>query len=176
MLNGDPHPRNYLFHEDGTVTFLDFGCVQRYDAAQLDVLNRLGDVVLAGDAEGMKAIFTEMGFFPPGDKVDAQRLYDWYQPSWRPMAGGPWTYTTAWAAALVERWYDPAGPWSDVTRRFAIPKEWVFMNRITLGLNSILGALGATADWGAIDDELRHGAPPSTALGRQEAAWRAQRA
>ena len=26
-FNGDPHPGNYLFHEDGTVTFLDFGLV-----------------------------------------------------------------------------------------------------------------------------------------------------
>src|SRR5438034_2203745 len=24
MFNADPHPGNYLFHDDGTVTFLDF--------------------------------------------------------------------------------------------------------------------------------------------------------
>ena len=29
MFNADPHPGNYLFHDDGTVTFLDFGCVKR---------------------------------------------------------------------------------------------------------------------------------------------------
>src|SRR5690606_32384093 len=27
-FNAEPHPGNYLFHPDGTVTFLDFGCVQ----------------------------------------------------------------------------------------------------------------------------------------------------
>lgn len=175
LFNGDPHPGNYLFHEDGTVTFVDFGCVLRYDASQLDALNRLGDVVLAGDAEALKALFIEMGFFPPDDKVDADRLYEWYRPSWEGPASGRWTYTTEWAAGIVERWYDPAGPWSDVTRRFALPKDWVFMNRITLGLNSVLGALRATADWRAIDDELRHGAPPATELGRLDAAWRASR-
>jgi predicted unusual protein kinase regulating ubiquinone biosynthesis (AarF/ABC1/UbiB family) len=174
LFNGDPHPGNYLFHEDGSVTFLDFGCVQRFDDEHLAMLNRLGDVVLAGDADGTKALFTEMGFFPDGDKVDAQRLYDWYRPSWEaPMTAGRWTYTTEYAADLVERWYDPAGPWSDVTRRFAIPKQYLFMNRITLGLNSILGALEATADWGAIDREIRCGGEPTTELGRLEAEWRA---
>ena len=31
-INVDTHPGNYLFHEDGRVTFLDFGCVSRFDA------------------------------------------------------------------------------------------------------------------------------------------------
>src|SRR5690606_16564931 len=30
IYNGDPHPGNYLFGEDGTISFLDFGCVQRF--------------------------------------------------------------------------------------------------------------------------------------------------
>jgi predicted unusual protein kinase regulating ubiquinone biosynthesis (AarF/ABC1/UbiB family) len=176
LFNGDPHPGNYLFHEDGTVTFLDFGCVQRYGRRQLDDMRRLGDVMFAGDAAALKALFIDMGFFPPGDKVDADRLFDWYRLAWAPpLAGGPWTYTPEWAAEIVERWYDPAGPWSDVTRRFAVPKDYVFMNRITLGLNSVLGALRTTADWTAMDAEVRTDGPPAGELGRLEAAWRAQR-
>ena len=174
LFNGDPHPGNYLFHEDGTVTFLDFGCVQRYGAPQLEDMRRLGDLMFAADAEALKALFIHMGFFPVGDKVDAQRLYDWYREAWAPaLADGPWTYTPDWAAEIVERWYDPAGPWSDVTRRFAVPKDYVFMNRITLGLNSVLGALRATADWRAMDAEVRKDGPPAGELGRLEAAWRA---
>src|SRR5205807_7122169 len=33
VFNADPHPGNYLFHDDGTVTFLDFGCVKRLTPA-----------------------------------------------------------------------------------------------------------------------------------------------
>jgi predicted unusual protein kinase regulating ubiquinone biosynthesis (AarF/ABC1/UbiB family) len=177
LFNGDPHPGNYLFHEDGTVTFLDFGCVQRFDRERLDDMSLIGDLVLARDVAALKAHFIHLGFFPPGDKVDPQRLYDWYRPTWDAvMADGPWTYTPEYAADLVERWYDPAGPWSDVTLRFAIPKDMVFMNRITLGLNSVLGALRATADWAAIDLETRKNAPPTTELGRLESAWRKQAA
>ncbi len=30
LINADPHPGNYMFHEDGSVSFLDFGCVKRF--------------------------------------------------------------------------------------------------------------------------------------------------
>ena len=30
LFNADPHPGNYLFHDDGSVSFLDFGCVKRF--------------------------------------------------------------------------------------------------------------------------------------------------
>ena len=34
-FNGDPHPGNYRFHHDGSVTFLDFGLVKRWDARRV---------------------------------------------------------------------------------------------------------------------------------------------
>jgi len=34
LMNTDPHPGNYLFHPDGTVSFLDFGCVKRFTDVQ----------------------------------------------------------------------------------------------------------------------------------------------
>ena len=71
--------------------------------------------------------------------------------------------------------YDPAGPWADVTRRFAVPKDYVFLNRIIVGLFSVLAALGASADWRTIDTELRDQGPPTTELGRLDAEWRATR-
>ena len=35
-FNGDPHPGNYLFHDDGTVTFLDFGLVKHFSREELE--------------------------------------------------------------------------------------------------------------------------------------------
>ena len=34
-FNGDPHPGNYRFHHDGSVTFLDFGLVKRWAAGRV---------------------------------------------------------------------------------------------------------------------------------------------
>ena len=56
-----------------------------------------------------------------------------------------------------------------------MPKDLLFLNRITVGVSSILGHLYATADWKSIDREIRHDGPPTTELGRLEAAWRVRR-
>ena len=56
----------------------------------------------------------------------------------------------------------------DVMRRVTVPKDFVFTNRIFVGLYSILGALRATADWRAIFEEDVTG-QPTTELGRLEA-------
>ena len=50
LFNADPHPGNYLFHRDGTVTFLDFGCVNRFTAERVSVMSALVDAALACDA------------------------------------------------------------------------------------------------------------------------------
>ena len=58
-------------------------------------------------------------------------------------------------AAAVRRHFDPFGPWGDVTRRITVPRDVVFLNRIVIGLNSVLGMLEATFDCRAVADELR---------------------
>ncbi|MGI9016559.1 MAG: AarF/UbiB family protein [Euzebya sp.] len=44
-FNADPLPGNYLFHDDGTVTFLDFGCVNRFSPEPVDVMHRISQSV-----------------------------------------------------------------------------------------------------------------------------------
>ncbi|HWW54376.1 MAG TPA: AarF/ABC1/UbiB kinase family protein, partial [Acidimicrobiales bacterium] len=53
IFNADPHPGNYLFHEDGTVTFLDFGCVKRFTPERVSVMSALVDAALACDAPAL---------------------------------------------------------------------------------------------------------------------------
>ena len=62
----------------------------------------------------------------------------------------------------------------DVMRHITVPGEFVFTNRIFVGLYSVLGALGATADWRAIFEEDVTG-QPTTELGRLEADFFAAR-
>jgi hypothetical protein len=56
----------------------------------------------------------------------------------------------------------------DVMRHISVPRDFVFTNRIYVGLYSVLGALGATADWMAIFQENVTG-QPTTELGRLDA-------
>ena len=59
-----------------------------------------------------------------------------------------------------------------------MPRSYVILQRINLGLFALLGELTATADWRAIAEEIWPfvQAPPSTPMGEAEAAWYAAKA
>jgi len=178
LFNADPHPGNYLFHEEGTVTFLDFGCVNRFTAGRVSAMSALVDAALACDAPGLLQAFINVGLLADKDAegLDPCRLLEFYRAALRDRWDAqPFTYTPESVAEIVAGTYQPLGPWFDITRRLSMPKDLLFLNRITIGVSSILGHLYATADWKSIDSEIRHDGRPTTELGRLEAAWRARR-
>lgn len=175
-FNADPHPGNYLFHDDGGVTFLDFGCVKRFSPDQVDAMRRISKAVFEDeDAEALFQCFQQVGCIPRKSKLDPRRVFDWWAPIWDPARRAqPFTFTPEFAASVMERNFDPLGEWGDVVRGMGIgpeAKDWTFLTRIQLGLYSVLGALRATGDWRAIHGELMKGDPPETELGRRHQAW-----
>ena len=179
LFNADPHPGNYLFHPDGTVTFLDFGCVNRFTAERVSVMSALVDAALACDAPSVLRAFITIGLLTDdsAEGLESDRLLEFYRAALRDRWDTqPFTYTPESVAHIVAATYQPSGPSYDITRRLQMPKDLLYLNRITIGASSILGHLYATADWKAIDAEIRQHAPPATNLGRLEAAWRDRRA
>jgi predicted unusual protein kinase regulating ubiquinone biosynthesis (AarF/ABC1/UbiB family) len=179
LFNADPHPGNYLFHGDGTVTFLDFGCVKRFTAERVSVMSALVDAALACDAPGLLRAFIDVGLLADdaAEGLGPDRLLEFYRAGLRDRWDTqPFTYTPEWVAEIVAGTYQQSGPWRDITRRLQMPKDLLFLNRINVGASSVLGHLYATADWKSIDSEIRHDRPPTTELGRLDAAWRARRA
>ncbi|MGH9084007.1 MAG: ABC1 kinase family protein [Acidimicrobiales bacterium] len=179
-FNADPHPGNYLFHDDGGVTFLDFGCVKRFPPPQVAAMHRISEAVFdTGDAEDLFRCFQDLGCIPRKSRLAPQRVFDWWAPIWDPARGEePFTFTSEFAAWAMARNFDAFGEWGDVSRGMGIgpeSKDWTFLTRIQVGLYSVLGALQATRDWRAVHDELRTGDPPQTDLGRQHQAWKATR-
>ena len=180
-FNADPHPGNYLFHDDGTVTFLDFGCVKHFSAHQVDQFRAYNTALLRGDGDPdtVKQVLLDLQLLPHGTKLTAQRIFDWYAAMQLPsLADEPSTFTPEFAASVVQRNFDPLGEWGDLMRGMGIgpsSKDFTFLLRIQLGLFSVLGNLGATARWHAIAAELIWGDPPQTERGRQHAAWKAAR-
>jgi predicted unusual protein kinase regulating ubiquinone biosynthesis (AarF/ABC1/UbiB family) len=177
MFNADPHPGNYLFHGDGTVTFLDFGTVTRFTPRRLCAMSAAVDAALTSDAEAVVHSFVDLGMLTDDDagQLDPRRVLEFYRYALRDRWDDqPFTDTPEFAAEVVSRAYEPLGTWYDVTGRLRMPKDLVLLNRINLGVISVLGHLYATADWRAVDDEIRHDRAPSTGLGHLEANWRAR--
>jgi predicted unusual protein kinase regulating ubiquinone biosynthesis (AarF/ABC1/UbiB family) len=180
-FNADPHPGNYLFHDDGGVTFLDFGCVKQFSPHQVAAMRRVSAAVFEDDdADALFESFVDLGCIPRKTKLQPQRVFEWWAPIWDPGRGQspPFTFTSEFAAWVMERNFDAFGEWRDIARGMGIgreSKDWTFLTRIQLGLYSVLGALRAGRDWRVIHDELRKGDPPKTVLGRQHQAWKAAR-
>jgi predicted unusual protein kinase regulating ubiquinone biosynthesis (AarF/ABC1/UbiB family) len=177
VFNADPHPGNYLFHDDGSVTFLDFGCVKRFAPHQVTAMRRISQSVFDdGDAEALLQCFQDVGCIPRRTKLTPERVFEWWAPIWDPGRDGqPFTFTPEFAAWVLDRNLNPLGDFGDVARGMGIgaeSKDWTFLMRIQLGLYSLLGALRATNDWSAVHRELLLGTSGATELGRRHQAWR----
>jgi hypothetical protein len=84
------------------------------------------------------------------------------------------TWTPSYASGIVRHTFDRSSP---IAQYATVPRAFVFIQRINLGLYAILGELGATGNYRRIAEELwpfANGAP-STELGRAEADWAAAR-
>jgi hypothetical protein len=98
---------------------------------------------------------------------------------WRPvMRSGRHTITAEWATELIRGYMFGQSEFSDVVQYANVPADYVFLQRINLGVFAILGRLNATADWRGISEEIwpTVDGPPASPLGEAEAAWLATRA
>jgi len=141
-FNGDPHPGNYLFHEDGGVTFLDFGCVKRFEGPFLSELRNLNRAILERDEAAFEAALRATGIVLPGRPFDRAASWAFFDYHARPFARDEvFTFT---ADYLLE-----AGQTMrlDSIKRFNLPPDLVLFNRITFGLNAIFQRLGASENF-----------------------------
>ena len=175
-FNGDPHPGNYLFHGGGRVTFLDFGLVKHFSADELRPLMSLArHLCVDGDPEAFRRSLEEAGFLRPDAPLDTDVIVDhlgvFYATIRQP---GALTITSDYASAVVRRFFDVRSP---VAGYVSIPRSYVILQRINLGLFALLGDLAATGDWRGIAEEIWPfvQGPPTTPMGEAEAAWRAAR-
>ncbi len=152
VFNADPHPGNYLFHEDGTVTFLDFGCVKRFDAERVRLMRALADAARTGDDDTILQAVLDAGLLRGLRGVDRSLVLDWYKRAYEPRtAPQPFTYTRAWAASQVNDLLEVKLGSLGTARQLDLPADMVFLGRITAGLNSVLAGLEATVDWDELD-------------------------
>ncbi len=175
-FNGDPHPGNYLFHRAGQVTFLDFGLVKHSTPAELQPLLQMARTLcVQHDPEAFRRSLENAGFLRPGAPLSTETIIEhlavFYQTIREPAR---LTITGDYAAAVVRRFFDLRSP---VAAYVSIPRSYVILQRINLGLFAVLGELTATANWRAIAEEIWPftQAPPSTPMGEAEAAWRTER-
>lgn len=172
LFHADPHPGNYIFHDDGSVSFLDFGCVTRLRREQVDAMIAIGRACLREDVLGTWRACVEGGFCRSTDPVSAEEVYAFWRESWELYwAEQPFTVTPECAARWIECKYSPTGASANAFRYFTASPEYTTMGRIELGTSSLVGELRATNNWGSMAAEFFEGAPPLTPMGKVEHAF-----
>jgi len=175
-FNGDPHPGNYLFGGGGRVTFLDFGLVKHFTDDELrPLVEMVKHLCVENDPSSFRRAMVEAGFLMPDTPLPTDMIVEHMALFYDTVRErGSRTMTGEYAAAVSRRFFDFRSP---LAAYAAIPRSYVILQRINLGLFALLGELSATADWRCIAEEIWPfvQAPPCTPMGAAEASWLAGR-
>jgi predicted unusual protein kinase regulating ubiquinone biosynthesis (AarF/ABC1/UbiB family) len=145
VYNGDPHPGNYLFTDDGRVTFLDFGCVRRFDEGFIGRWKEFACGVLDGQKDRFPERLRALGLVGKEAGFDYAHQWEVTRYLYTPFVQRDpyFTYTDDY----VRRSYGLMIFENPNQRRTACPPEWLLLNRLQWGLNAVLAKLRATAPW-----------------------------
>jgi predicted unusual protein kinase regulating ubiquinone biosynthesis (AarF/ABC1/UbiB family) len=177
VFNGDPHPGNYKFHHDGSVSFLDFGLVKRWSPGEWESLKpTMNAVIIERDPELLVSRMEQSGFLRPGHRLDPQLVYDYVSSPYTPYLTDEFTFTRTWMRDTLASILDVQGPHGPVIEQLNMPASFVILDRVIWGVSAILGKLDARGPWRAMLLEYIADGEPATDLGAAEAAWSASRA
>ncbi len=171
-FNGDPHPGNYLFHGDGRVTFLDFGLVKHFNDDEIDIFKSMVRAAAVDhDAAEFRSIVERAGMLRADAPVTTDAVGEYFSQFYEPVrVDRDMTWSGEYASSIVRHTFDRSSP---ISQYATVPRAFVFIQRINLGLYALLGELRASGNYRKIAEELWPfvDAGPSTPLGRAEAAW-----
>lgn len=175
LFNGDPHPGNYLFHGDGKVTFLDFGLVKRFNDIEMSTfISMVRSAAYEHDATAFRATLERAGMLRPGAPVDDQAIGEYFSQFYESVRHDTTiTWSSDYASRIVRHTFDRSSP---ISQYATVPRAFVFIQRINLGLYALLGELHATGNYRRMAEELWpfvHGAP-STPMAQLEQPWLAR--
>jgi predicted unusual protein kinase regulating ubiquinone biosynthesis (AarF/ABC1/UbiB family) len=154
VLHGDPHLGNYSAREDGSINLMDFGCVRVFKAPFVKAVIDLYRAVQTGDDELAAEAYRVWGFGELSKDVVGV-LNIWakfiYEPLLddRPRKIGQANngiYGREVAQHVHKELVRIGG--------IEVPREFVFMDRATLGLGSVFIHLQAELNWHRLFEEL----------------------
>ncbi len=150
MFNADPHPGNYLFQPDGSVTFLDFGCVQPIRADRLEAARELHRAALVKDEPRFlraAAVILESkgGSYEAAATAYSRRCFE-------PVFASPFRITPEFASSLVHEIKSVKEQIFAKDKSFVqLPSGMLFMNRLQFGFYSVLARLDVTVDYAEVE-------------------------
>jgi predicted unusual protein kinase regulating ubiquinone biosynthesis (AarF/ABC1/UbiB family) len=175
-FNGDPHPGNYIFHGDGRVTFLDFGLIKHFTQEEMLMFQSMVKAaVIDDDMDVYRRVIEDAGMLQLDAPFTTAECGEYFSHFYEPVRESRvMEWTGAYATSIVRHTFDRT---SAIAQYATVPKSFVFIQRINLGLYALLGQLRSSGNYRRISEELwpMTNAPASTPMGEAEAKWLASR-
>jgi predicted unusual protein kinase regulating ubiquinone biosynthesis (AarF/ABC1/UbiB family) len=175
-FNGDPHPGNYIFHGDGRVTFLDFGLIKHFTQDEMLMFQSMVKAaVIDDDMDVYRRVIEDAGMLQLDAPFTTAECGEYFSHFYEPVRESRvMEWSGAYATSIVRHTFDRT---SAIAQYATVPKSFVFIQRINLGLYALLGQLRSSGNYRRISEELwpMTNASASTPMGEAEAKWLASR-
>lgn len=150
MFNADPHPGNYLFQPDGSIAFLDFGCVQPISEAHLGHARNLHLSALSGNNQAFARASVQI-LEAKGGTYEKKAL-EYTHRCFAPLRVESFRITREYVRSLVEGVKSIKETIFEKDGRFVpLPKGMLFMNRLQFGFYSVLARLDVEAQYAGVE-------------------------
>ena len=150
MFNADPHPGNYLFQPDGSIIFLDFGCIQPIAGNRIEAARDLHRAALRKDDAAFRRAAAVILESKGGTYEEAATAYS--RKCFEPVFASPFRITQAFATSLV---HDikivKEQLWAKDKSFVQLPSGMLFMNRLQFGFYSVLARLDVEVDYAEVE-------------------------
>lgn len=175
LFNADPHPGNYRFGADGSVGFVDFGCVKQFPEHVRRGIVTMFRATCDGDREKLFRLMGENGFVDSDTQLTVDEAYAWWSMSAAAVLDEqPHSFVPADGTGMMQSVFDD-GVLGTAVRKMNIPSDYLMLSRINLGVNAILSELGATHDARDQTDTLDGVGVPRSQAAKLHAHWARER-
>lgn len=150
VIQADPHPGNFLFHDDGRVVCLDFGCVRRLEPHFVGYLRQMLEAIEAEDRASFRGATIGLGMAPRPERFDFDHHFETMAHLHRPLLEPGFVFSSD----FIRKGMEFNGPTSPNARVMNMPPAYVWVARLQWGLWSLLNRLRSTADLRPILDAI----------------------
>ncbi|MDP2193097.1 MAG: AarF/ABC1/UbiB kinase family protein [Alphaproteobacteria bacterium] len=155
MIHADPHPGNYRITQDDPIhlTLLDFGCVRYFSSQFIEGVKNLYVGLKENDQERMVHAYTQWGFQNLTHNV-IEAITQWARLLYDPLLDDQVRPIqtvqgdVGWKVAQnVHKTLNEEGG-------LRPPREFVFMDRASVGIGSVIMRLDARQNWHRLFEEM----------------------
>ncbi|MDD5585511.1 MAG: AarF/ABC1/UbiB kinase family protein [Alphaproteobacteria bacterium] len=173
IIHGDPHLGNYIVRPDNSINLLDFGCVRIFRPELVKGVIQLYHALRDGERDLAVEAYKAWGFSNPNKElIDALNI--WAQFIYAPILEDKARLIEETNSGLYGR--ETAFRVHRELRKIGgvnIPREFVFIDRASLGLGSVFLRLRAKVNWHRLFNDLVSDFDARMMASRQHKALRA---